>query len=136
MKKLVFGMLLALVASSSYAKVCINQLQEEANVFEVNCISETKMCFVTGYFTHPKLKVGYSGVVATFQSTPANQKQTGSQLIINTYRHGEPKVITPTGYFDAMMTAEKMLIGEQHMYLTYFDARTGKIVPRPNIKCE
>ena len=136
MSKLILAIILAVFANTSYASICSMKLQEEANVFQVSCLANTSMCMVTGFFTHPKLIPGFSGVVATFQPTPEKMKRDGSKLMINTFRHTEPKIETPKGYFSAMESAEKMVLGELQSQLIYFDARTGEVAPKPELKCE
>ncbi|GGI85555.1 hypothetical protein [Shewanella gelidii] len=136
MRKLFFGVLLVIISNISYAKICTNKLQEEANVFELNCLLDAKLCMVTGYFTHPKYVDGYSGLVAILQPTPDKLKRSGSQLTISTFRHGEAKVETPTGYFVALAKAERMLMNERKPRLIYFDAYTGKETQSPELLCE
>lgn len=131
------------ISSNSYALPlgnCANQLQEEANVFEVNCtIEPLDACGVTGYFTHPKLIPGYRGLVATVQKPPKDAAK-GSLLkpLLLTYafRNGEPKVKTPLGYFSAVQAAERIMLGEIPNSLMYFDAISGAPTPRPRIECE
>lgn len=128
--------LLVIISNASHAKICTNKLQEEANLFEVNCLLDTTLCMVTGYFTHPKYVDGYSGLVALLQPTPDKLKRSGSQLTISTFRHGEPKVETPVGYFIAVQEAERVLMNERKSRLIYFDAFTGKVTNSPEILCE
>lgn len=111
------------------------QLQEEANVFEVNCALNLTVCSVTGYFTHPKLAPGYKGLVGFMQKTPEKLKRKNSSLLIHTYRNGKPRVATPKGYFSAMAAAERIMLGEQHMGLLYFDSVTGNRTAEPDLKC-
>lgn len=133
MKHLVFFFIL-LVSSVANAGFCTMQLQEEANVFEVNCTLDGNHCLINGYFTHPKLKLGYHGLVAHF-IRPPNKKKNES-LFIRTYRNGKPKVETPKGYFSAMIAAEKVMLSESHTKLLYFNAVTGNRTSAPDLKCE
>ena len=111
------------------------QLQEEANVFEVNCALDLTVCSVTGYFTHPKLAPGYKGLVGFLQKTPEKLKRKNSSLLIQTYRNGKPKVATPKGYFSAMAEAERIMLGERKSGLLYFDAVSGNRVVDPELEC-
>ena len=111
------------------------QLQEEANVFEVNCDLDLTTCSVTGYFTHPKLAPGYNGLVGFLQKTPEKFKTKNSSLLIQTYRNGKPRVPTPNGYFSAMVAAEKIMLGEQSPSLLYFDSITGSRAAEPKLEC-
>ncbi|KJF93832.1 hypothetical protein UB39_13995 [Photobacterium angustum] len=124
-------------SSYAVAALCTDTLQEEANVFEVECMPEIKVCLVIGYITDPKFSNAYNGVVANLQ--PVQKKNRKEEVLdIRTYRNGIVESPTPKGYFLAMAAAEQMLLGERGMSLLYFDAFTGEIVPRPDIKtkCE
>lgn len=133
--KLVIGLLISFVCSSALAGICTTQLQEEANVFEVNCLLDLTQCFVTGYFTHPRLSPGYGGLVASLAKPPKKDSERQPILVIYTYRNGTPKVETPPGYWAAIQAAEKTLIGELPSALRYYDATTGKVVGRPEMEC-
>lgn len=137
-----FAIPLLLYPMKSYAPLCTNQLQEDANVFEVNCALSLETCSVQGYFRDPRFSPGYTGLVAWFQPMPeamsapaASGEQYSHQLLIMTYRHQSPEIATPDGYFSAMKAAEQIMLRERENGLIYFDALTGERVPPPKIEC-
>ncbi len=142
MKSLFLAIILTLLlCNNSFAPFIGKKLQEEANVFEVNCLldasaKELTYCYITGYFTGPKLSSGYKGLVASFKIDKNSNKKSNHRpmLKITTYRNGKVQTPTPPGYFSAMEAAEKMLLKEIPEALLYFDALTGKRVPAPIFK--
>ena len=53
-------------SKASNAGLCTRELQEKANVFEVNCAMDKRFCEVNGYMSSNLLKTGYSGNLAFF----------------------------------------------------------------------
>lgn len=121
----------------AYAGLCSMELQEEANVFEVNCQASHDCCDVVGYFSSPKWKPGYNGQVATLTLPESGKVMTQHRprVTIRTYRNGTPKAATPVGFWAAVAAAESMLAGEQPFMLFYVHAESGRAVRTPKLKC-
>ena len=137
-QKVLVVILACLVSGDASAGLCEMQLQEEANVFEVNCFLDLSRCHVAGYFTHPRLSPGHNGLVASLSKAPPKKEDDTihtPMLVINTYRNGTARVKTPPGYWAAMQVAEQILMEERKNELHYFDAITGTPVVRPKMEC-
>ena len=77
-QKVLVVILACLVSGDASAGLCEMQLQEEANVFEVNCFLDLSRCHVAGYFTHPRLSPGHNGLVASLSKAPPKKRTTQS----------------------------------------------------------
>jgi hypothetical protein len=137
------GFVLLLLSPLVNAGICTNQLQEEANVFEVNCPAGDPRipCTVTGYFySDPIMKLAYGGVQASIWSGELHPKNKDGRLwaVIETYRYNKNvNVGEPPGYWQALVTAIRIRQGRplKSHFLAYYDAHTSERVPNPKMKC-